>query len=42
VIYTRLAQELPARVEDPIIIARILDLISPSAGADYQGEKSEL
>lgn len=38
VINTRLSQGLPARVEDPVVLARIIDLISSPARAGDQGE----
>jgi hypothetical protein len=36
VIYTRLAQGLPARVEDPIVLARIADLMGIQQVVDHQ------
>jgi hypothetical protein len=36
VIRTRLAQGLPARVEDPTVLARIADLIGIQQAADCQ------
>lgn len=37
VVHTRLAQGLPARVEDPTVLARIVDLISAHQ-VDRHGE----
>lgn len=38
VIYTRLAQGLPARVEDLAVLAQIADLICTQQDVDRQGE----
>ena len=41
VIQTRLAQGLPARVEDPIVLARIADLMGIDQVADCQCETGD-
>ena len=38
VIYTRLAQGLPARVEDPIVLVRIADLLCLRTVSDDQAK----
>lgn len=42
VIYTRLAQGLPARVEDPTVLARIADHLSTSQVVDRQDENAKI
>jgi hypothetical protein len=39
VIYTRLAQGLPARVQDPAVLALIADLLSTSQADRDEGKK---
>jgi hypothetical protein len=41
VICTRLVQGHPAHVEDPVVPARIIDLLCPSPVADYQSNEAE-
>jgi hypothetical protein len=39
VIHTRLAQGLPARVEDPTVLARIADLLCTDQLANRKGDE---